>query len=210
MRTAAIAVLALTACSVPAPPLGTPSTDSILEAPPARAAALRIDDAPPVPDRERFGKRGRFRVVHKSACDAWSTYARGNPLVWPDQDTPPTAGEPLRVLWTTTPSSPYMDVVAAYLLVSFGDVKPVELPPEIGYPGCTLHVDPNPRNLFVLTPSPGSVLTMDGGRIWLHWPPPDAFAGHEVNCQLMVHAADANAGGWLFSPGLEMWIGSGR
>ena len=168
--------------------------------------ALTLDGVESVPTN-RFGPRGRFRVIHKSACD--SSLSMGNPLVWPDKSMPPTAGQPLRVQWTTTPSAPFADVEPVYLLVSFGDVTPIELPASTGFAGCTLHVDPNPRNLFTFAPGSIPQLTQDGGRIWLHWTPPAAFAGHEMNMQLVTFARDANSAGWILSPGLELWIGSG-
>jgi len=152
----------------------------------------------------RFGSRGRFRVVHGSVCRA---PGRGSPLVWPGR-TLPRVGAPLRVQWTTTPTAPYISG-PVFLLLSFGDTPSVELPPVAGFPGCTLHVDPDPRNLYAIAPARGSILTQDGGQVWLHWTPPASFAGVELNCQLVAHAPGANAGGWLFSPGLEMWIGAG-
>ena len=107
-------------------------------------------------------------------------------------------------MWTTRPSAPYSTPAAAYLLVSFGDATPLELPASTGYPGCTLHVNPAPRFLRVVTPTPGSILTRDGGRVFLDWTPPPALAGVEVNMQLIAFVD----GHWRFSPGLELWIGS--
>lgn len=164
------------------------------------AASANLEDTP-VPARQAYGREGRFRVIHASACDG----PGGNPLVWPDRTNPPTVGRPLRVTWTVRPSKPLPEAFSAHLLVSFGDVMPIELPAAVGYPGCTLHVNPNPRNLRVLTPAAGSILTRDAGRVFLDWTPPPALAGVEVNCQLLVWVG----GRWRFSPGLELWIGHG-
>ena len=189
MRTAAAALLLLAACHTPPPP------------PLGALASLESVVAPAAPDPNTFGMRGRFRVVHASACDA----PGGNPLVWPDHTMPPTAGQPLRVEWTTAPSRPYREG-PTYLLLSFGNAVPIVLPAELGFPGCTLHVNPSPKNLHAIAPAAGSILTQSGGIVSLDWTPPAAFAGLEVNCQLVTH----RAGGWVFSPGLELWVGSGR
>tara|TARA_R110000782_G_scaffold253743_1_gene341956 strand:- start:34846 stop:35355 length:510 start_codon:yes stop_codon:yes gene_type:complete len=166
------------------------------------AAPTMLDAAAGSPVPDRFGPRGRFRVVHGSACDT----PGGNPLVIPDLSAPPAAGQPLRVVWTMAPSAPFPSSDSAFLLVSFGDVAPVRLPASAGLPGCTLHVNPNKAALRALAPAQGSILTAEGGRVWLHWTPAAAFAGHEINCQLVVR----RGGRWALSPGLEIWIGSGN
>lgn len=184
--------------------MGELSTDAVLTEPRPQVLGVGLD-APVGAVPNHYGRVGRFRVIHRSAC---ATGGRGNPLVLPDRSMQPAAGDPLRVLWTTTPIGPFPSS-PAYLLVSFGDVQPIELPSSAGFLGCTLHVDPRKSNLFALMPRPGSVLTQDGGRVELNWTPPASFAGLEINMQLLAHAPDAD-GGWLFSPGLELWIGSGR
>ena len=194
------AVFALAACTAspappPAPPLGTIAA--------SMTDAVRLAEEIPRAPADRFGVDGRFRVIHTTACDT----VGGNPLVWPDHSMPPAAGRPMRVLWTTTPSAPF-DAAPAFLLVSVGDVEPRPFV-GVGLDGCALHVSADPRNVLVFAPAPGSVLTADGGRLWFQWTPPDIFAGVEINCQLMRYSKRANAAGWLFSPGLEIWIGSG-
>lgn len=177
------------------------------EAPPLAPAAALLDGADaPVPARDRFGAFGRSRVVYgRTTCAAGG---RGGVLVHPDPKARPTVGRPLRVVWTTTPTAPYVEPVACYLLVSFGDVAPTQLV-GVGLDGCTLHVDGNARNRYSLTPAPGSILTAQGGRITLEWAPPASFAGVELNLQLLVYAPGASRTGWTLSPGLELWIGSG-
>jgi len=192
--------LALVACTTPEP-FPAP-TGGGMPQPLARAVTLDTAEAP----QHRYGPRGRFRVVHKSACDR-SDHG-GNPLVFPDLSMPPTVGEPLRVMWTTEGTVAPFPAAPAVLLISLGDVQPVELA-GVGLPGCTFHVDGNPKNLHVFAPGTVPWLTQDGGRIWLHWTPTPIFAGVEINMQLAVKAPGANAAGWLLSPGLELWVGRG-
>lgn len=204
-----LALYAVVACVAPTPPLPSlvqQASQRFPEAPPVAAAVLEGDGATAPSDK--FGKAGRYRVLHAaSACE--NPLRQGAPLVWPDRSAPPTVGEPTRVQWTATPSAPFVDTPQAVLLVSFGRREPILLT-DAGYPGCWLHVDPDPRNLFTIMPAAGSTLTHDGGRIWLHWTPPAALAGVEIVAQLIIATPGANPGGWLLSPGLEMWIGSGQ
>lgn len=193
----------------PTPPPFVPPSSSSLPAPPA-AAAVTLDAAAPVP-RNRYGRHGRFRVVHKSACDSRG----GNPLVWPyrrprdpAKPRPPAAGEPMLVQWTTEGAIEPFPNVATVLLVSFNDVRPIELH-GVGLDGCSFHVDGNPKNLYAFTPGTVPWLTQAGGKVWLEWTPPASFAGVELNMQLVVHAPGENDSGWLLSPGLELWIGRG-
>lgn len=186
---AALALLALAACATPTPPLEA-------------VAALGID-APAAAQPGRFGATGRYRVLHGStSCESRG----GNPMVWPDRSAPPTVGRPTRVEWTTNPTAPYRDGYA-YLLVSLGDAPPIDLTP-FGFTGCTLWVTTARGKLFSVAPKPGSRLTREGGTFELNWTPPPAFAGVEVRYQLVVASPD-NAPGWILSPGLEAWIGSG-
>lgn len=201
-RRAWLGLALLTACASP-PALPVPATPAT-EMPTPLVLGAELDG--PTPAREKFGKRGRYRVVHTSAC--LSSDRTGGPLVWPDRSAPPTAGAPTRVQWTTTPSAPYPQAPAV-LLMSLGDVTPIPLG-AAGLPGCALHVDTNPRNLFAFTPGTVPWLTQDGGRVWLHWTPPASFAGVELNMQLVVYSPGANDAGWLTSPGLELWVGSGK
>lgn len=196
-------------CTVALRPAPVQGTDGLPPAPPQQTLAATLDEDLGPARRDRFGRVGRFRELHGStACD--NSLRQGNPLVWPDRSLPPTAGQPLRVQWTTTPTAPHIDTPVGYLLASFGTRQPIELT-SAGFPGCLLHVDTAPRNLFVLSHDPDGTpqFTHDGDHFWLHWTPPDAFAGHEIVLQLVVSAPGANEAGWLFSPGLELWIGSG-
>lgn len=207
---AAVVLAALiVGCTAALRPSPVQGTEGLPVAPPQQAHAATLDGAVGESRRDRFGRLGRFRELHgATACD--NLLRQGNPLVWPDRSMPPAAGHPLRVQWTTTPTPPGVDTPVGYLLASFGTRPPIDLTPA-GFSGCLLHVDTNPRNLFVLSHDPDGTpqFTHDGDQFWLHWTPPDAFAGHEIVLQLVISTPGANDPGWLFSPGLELWIGSG-
>lgn len=190
----------------PLPELAQHATQGIPDQPPV--AYLTLDGDRAEVQKGRFGPAGRYRVLHGGSACANAT-GHGAPLVWPDRSAPPTVGVPTRVQWTSTPTAPFIDTPQAVLLLSFGRREPVLLT-SAGFPGCLLHVDPSPRNLFAVVPKQGSEVTHDGGQVWLHWTPPSAFAGIELVAQLVLASPEANQGGWLFSPGLEMWIGSGQ
>lgn len=175
--------------------------------PPAPPFAAQVAEdtapAPPVLDRQRFGAAGRYRVIHgRTACAGGA-----RPVVIPDRSSPPAVGVPMRVAWTTAGVIDPQPA-EAWLLVSLGDVTPVRLV-DVGLPGCWLHVDPGPRNLWAFAAGAVPWLEADGGYVRMLWTPPASFAGLEVNMQLVARAPGVNPAGWMLSPGLEVWIGAG-
>lgn len=180
--------------SPPPSPVGEPTDiDSVLG---SRAAASTLAGSLAY---------GRFRVIHgKSACRS-SNIGEGNPMVWPSQKLP-KVGEPMRVEWTLNPSVPFEDR-PCYLLVSFEPAN-IDLTP-LGFRGCHMFVAPpeGNRQLHALAPQPGSILTQQDGRVYLDWTPGSAFAGRKMYSQLVVYSPGANARDWLWSPGLETWVG---
>lgn len=145
-----------------------------------------------------YGPIGRYRVLH-SPCRG--DERRGRPVVLPDRAAQPTVGVPTHIQWNTELLSPRAPV-AAFLLVSFGLRPPIDLTPA-GYPGCVMWVDPSPSNLFTLTPTPGSILTLEGGRLHLHWTPGPEFRGQSVIVQPLFAVPPR----WLWAPAVEVWVG---
>jgi len=206
---ALVAGVAVVSCRTPEPRPPIRATRGV-EMPQPRPLLAAASDASSA--RDVYGRHGRFRVVHRTACRSGFP----NPLVWPDRyaaapgrPRPPAAGEPLRVEWTTEGTVPPFPASPVFLLVSLGDTGSIELGPGTGLAGCSLHVSPNPRNLFAFAPASVPWLTQVGGVVRLTWTPPAVFAGVEVNMQAVVYAPEANAAGWLLSPGLELWVGRG-
>lgn len=149
----------------------------------------------------RFGAVGRYKVL-RSFCR--QDGVRGNPIVIPDRSAPPTVGVPSRIVWMTETLGPRPPAAAA-LLVSFGSRPVIDLAPA-GFAGCRMWVDPSPSNLWSLTPAPGSMLTLEGGRLWLHWTPPPALAGQELVLQPLFAVPP---GRWLWAPAVQVWVGAG-
>jgi hypothetical protein len=113
----------------------------------------------------------------------------------------PIVGLPFRAQWATRPTSP-PDPPARVcaMLISPRRVTPGAIP---GAPGCMLQVLPD----IVMAPAAGSILTSEGGRIFLDWTPPAVLNGSIWRLQLLV--ADFGAG-WrqlTVSPELELQIG---
>lgn len=173
----------------PVPVTGTLVAD--MPSPPLRAAAMEGSGS-------RYGPTGRYKVLH-SPCR--QDGAIGRPVVLPDRDAQPAVGRPTRVQWNTellAPKSP----ASAFLLVSFGVRPPVNLT-AAGFPGCLMHVDPNPANLWTLAPAPGSLLTLDGGRLMLHWTPGPEFIGQELVLQPLFALPPR----WMWAPAVQVWVG---
>lgn len=206
-------LLALASCATPppatttappidaAPSIGMPSPP----APPAHlSAAAAFLDGPTgttTPQHARYGPIGRYRVLH-SPCRMDG--ASGRPVALPDRRSPPTVGRTTRVQWSTELLAPPMPA-AAYVLVSFGHRPPIDLT-AAGFPGCLMHVDPAPSNLWAIGPGPGSIVTVQGGRLWLDWTPAPEFAGHEIRAQPLF----ALRGRWIWGPAVELWVGAGQ
>lgn len=196
-------VFLLVGCS--AAPSGFPVPARVAEMPRATAVSRWAGThAVTLAAPSKFGRVGRARII-RSGCRP-ADPVMGSPVVIVDGF--PTAGRPFRVLWTVNPTAPYDADRPAMLLVSIGPAESVRLDP-VGMPGCVLSVGTSPDRLFSVLPRVGTPLTQDGGRVWLHWTPPAEFAGLEVRLQLAVVSPGQTDTGWLLSPAVELWIGSG-
>jgi hypothetical protein len=147
---------------------------------------------------------GRARMLHPAThCDV-PPFAEGGPgIPYFVADGVPQVGQAFRVQWTTKPTVPAPPPAwPALLFVSFHRVS-IPLA-AIGASGCVLGAAPE----FVMVPHAGSILTQDGGRIYLDWTPGMAVVGLEFYSQLLVQAPNTNAAGFLLSPVLHAQVGS--
>lgn len=131
------------------------------------------------------------------------------------QGITPQVGREWRCLFVSTvcPVPPEPDWWM-WVIVSYRPPGP-ELPLNMtarGLTDCWLQV--NPDMLVSVPPGyegpPGSMLTRtpDCGRVTLRWTPPPTMAGQRVWMQLMVQAPGFSPGGFLFSHGIEITVGS--
>lgn len=190
-----LALLALASCSVNAPDFASRPVlaESVLDGDPTAAMT-------PGPFT------GRFRVMHGTTACKSGIAGQGNPMVWPQSDRP-TAGQPLRIDWTTNPTAPY-EPRPALLMVWFDRTpSPVDMT-AFGYDGCLLHAPTKLGLVQTMTPKDGTMLTQSGGMVSLNWTPGPQWVGRKLFSQLVVYSPGANGKGWLLSPGLELWVGN--
>jgi len=165
------------------------------------SAFTRVDEAPPVP---LAPPKAHMVVRHAtSLCDV----SGGLPAVYCVDR--PVIGEPHRVQWNTRPTvPPDPPTRLCVLLVSPHKAEARAIP---GANGCMLMVHPTWR--FV--PTANTLVTQDGGRVFLDWTPPATLSGVTLYMQLLVadFGADLDQNGevdWrqiTVSPMLELTPG---
>ena len=96
----------------------------------------------------------------------------------------------------------------SWLLVSLSKPQlPVNLT-SLGWTGCWLQVNTDPRTLTAMVPAEGSILYPQNGRLVLDWTPERNLVGFEFWLQQVWIDAEANPAGALLSSMLHVVVGS--
>lgn len=175
----------------------------IVEAAPASRAIPTPEAASPLPPPDPI--RGRVRMLRaRTACDV-PPFSPGGPGVpYFVADPEPRVGHPFRVQWSTKPTAPGEPPAwPAALILSFDVLTPALPLFWLGATGCSQQV---PLDVALL-PAAGSILTQQGGRVFLDWTPHAGLAGTVFYGQLAVLAPGVNPANLLLSPGMQVLIG---
>lgn len=181
------------------PEVGAATLEAAAAAPGDRAA-VRPGPLLPPPDPIR----GRVRMLGARTGCTVPPFSPGGPGVpFFVADPEPRVGYPFRVQWTTKPTAPgELPSWPTMLALSFDPMTPLPLF-WLGAPGCHQIV---PLDV-VLVPASGTILTQQGGRVFLDWTPGPGLGGTEFYGQLLVLAPGTNAASLLLSPAMQVLIG---